>query len=229
MAFQFNPPPGWPAPPPGFVPPPGWRGDPSWPPPPAGWVYWIPEGAPLARPPLTPTTKRFGIALIVAAAVLAIVSVIFIVRNIAPAVSQSLLGSTTVTPVVEVKHLSAGRYVVFERTGSSTGAGDISVSTNGFVTITPDQVVVIDPHGTKVKTSEYTSNTRITRNGRIFTGAVLFHAPVSGLYEITVRSDGPDEVIITKDLGSAVVSAARRPVRHRHWCRGIGEDRQRQR
>lgn len=37
----FNPPPGWPKPPEGWVPPRGWTPDPAWPPPPPGWQLWI--------------------------------------------------------------------------------------------------------------------------------------------------------------------------------------------
>ena len=46
--WVFNPPPGWPAPPPGWQPPEGWQPDPSWPPAPSGWEFWQPEsqGAP---------------------------------------------------------------------------------------------------------------------------------------------------------------------------------------
>jgi hypothetical protein len=43
MGLRFNPPPGWPPAPPGFVPPPGWQPDPSWPPPPPGWQLWVPD------------------------------------------------------------------------------------------------------------------------------------------------------------------------------------------
>jgi hypothetical protein len=42
-AYRFNPPPGWPQPPEGWVPPPGWTPDPSWPPAPAGWQFWLPR------------------------------------------------------------------------------------------------------------------------------------------------------------------------------------------
>jgi hypothetical protein len=42
MSWKFNPPPGWPAQPPGWQPPPGWAPDPSWPPPPPGWQFWLP-------------------------------------------------------------------------------------------------------------------------------------------------------------------------------------------
>ncbi|MDQ1747956.1 MAG: hypothetical protein QOD07_2219, partial [Frankiaceae bacterium] len=41
-AATFNPPPGWPAPPPGWVPPPGWQPDPAWPPAPPDWQFWVP-------------------------------------------------------------------------------------------------------------------------------------------------------------------------------------------
>jgi len=37
---QFNTPPGWPEPPPGWTPPPGWQPNPAWPPAPAGWQFW---------------------------------------------------------------------------------------------------------------------------------------------------------------------------------------------
>ena len=39
--MRFNPPPGWPPAPAGWVAPPGWQPDPSWPEPPAGWPMWV--------------------------------------------------------------------------------------------------------------------------------------------------------------------------------------------
>jgi uncharacterized small protein (DUF1192 family) len=41
----FNPPPGWPRPPVGWVPPKGWSPDPTWPAPPPGWQLWIATSA----------------------------------------------------------------------------------------------------------------------------------------------------------------------------------------
>jgi len=52
MGWQFNPAPGWPAPPPGWRPPEGWRPDPSWPAAPAGWVFWVEDAVP--APATTP-------------------------------------------------------------------------------------------------------------------------------------------------------------------------------
>ena len=39
--MRFNPPPGWPAPPSGWMPPPGWVPDASWPTPPPGWELFV--------------------------------------------------------------------------------------------------------------------------------------------------------------------------------------------
>lgn len=39
--MRFNPPPGWPQPPEGWVPPAGWNLDPSWPAPPDDWQLWL--------------------------------------------------------------------------------------------------------------------------------------------------------------------------------------------
>lgn len=40
--YKFNPAPGWPIPPKGWVPPEGWRPEPTWPAAPQGWDFWIP-------------------------------------------------------------------------------------------------------------------------------------------------------------------------------------------
>jgi hypothetical protein len=49
---RFNPPPGWPSAPAGWVPPPGWQPDPSWPEPPAGWQLWVDD-----RPAISPKAQ----------------------------------------------------------------------------------------------------------------------------------------------------------------------------
>jgi hypothetical protein len=56
LGLRFNPAPGWPPPPPGFVPPPHWQPDPSWPPAPPGWQLWLDDGAPDPRQPSDPPT-----------------------------------------------------------------------------------------------------------------------------------------------------------------------------
>jgi hypothetical protein len=48
----FNPAPGWPRPPSGWVPPKGWAPDPAWPPPPLGWQLWIPGSNVAGKDPM---------------------------------------------------------------------------------------------------------------------------------------------------------------------------------
>lgn len=47
----FNPPPGWPKPPPNWKPPKNWKPDPSWPDPPPGWQLWINNVEPISSNP----------------------------------------------------------------------------------------------------------------------------------------------------------------------------------
>jgi uncharacterized small protein (DUF1192 family) len=47
----FNPPPGWPKPPPNWRPPKGWTPDPSWLAPPDGWQLWLPQENQLSATP----------------------------------------------------------------------------------------------------------------------------------------------------------------------------------
>lgn len=54
--LTFNPPPGWPKPPAGWVPPRGWAPDPTWPPAPPGWQLWIGDDASPTSEPSSGTT-----------------------------------------------------------------------------------------------------------------------------------------------------------------------------
>lgn len=62
MAYQFNPPPGWPTPPQGWSPPEGWEPDASWPTPPQDWQFWVEESAagsgPTPAAPAAPETSQ---------------------------------------------------------------------------------------------------------------------------------------------------------------------------
>lgn len=55
--LMFNPAPGWPKPPAGWIPPKGWTPDPSWPPAPPGWQLWVPgDDVPDVAVPAATTT-----------------------------------------------------------------------------------------------------------------------------------------------------------------------------
>jgi hypothetical protein len=63
--MRFNPPPGWPPAPAGWMAPPGWQPDPSWPAPPPGWPLWVAD-----RPALSPKAKESLLAMAGGTAVL---------------------------------------------------------------------------------------------------------------------------------------------------------------
>lgn len=71
--MRFNPPPNWPAPPPGWHPPPGWNPDPAWGPAPQGWQLWV-EDRPYAAAshvpyvPYVPPPSGNGTAMVAVAA-----------------------------------------------------------------------------------------------------------------------------------------------------------------
>jgi hypothetical protein len=152
---------------------------------------------------LTALTKRTGITLVVLAVALMATAGAFIGTGLATSVGNALGGPIASTPTDQVKHLSPGRYVIFERTGTQSGVGGFSVTENAAVTITPAQVIITDPSGRAVAADAETSNQTTNRNGQIFTGAVRFQASTSGRYEIRVTSDSPSQVIISEDLGPA--------------------------
>jgi Domain of unknown function (DUF4190)/Septum formation len=57
VGLRYNPPPGWPPAPEGFVPPPGWEPDPSWPPAPPGWQLVVDDSQTLTQVSSQPTTQ----------------------------------------------------------------------------------------------------------------------------------------------------------------------------
>lgn len=72
--MRYNPPPNWPAPPPGWAPGADWAPDPLWPQPPPGWQFWVEDSAPgLSRQAKQRGSRLSGTALIAVAAVLVVV------------------------------------------------------------------------------------------------------------------------------------------------------------
>jgi hypothetical protein len=88
MAWRFNPPPGWPAPPQGWTPPNGWTPDPSWPPAPDGWQFWVQE----AEPPPTAAPQRSRAGVVVAVVALVVLGVVAVAAVAVFALGRGLGG-----------------------------------------------------------------------------------------------------------------------------------------
>ena len=133
-------------------------------------------------------------------------SVTFLVIDVGSAVRSAVGGSTYQTPMDQTLQLDAGKYVIYERTGTSDGS-QFPVTTTGPVDIALDNVQVTGPDGAAVAVNYPRGTDTITRNGIVYTGAVAFRADHSGRYEIRVASDSDSRVLVSKDIVSEVLSA----------------------
>jgi hypothetical protein len=122
-----------------------------------------------------------------------------VVRSVT-SVADSVNAESHRAPASLREDLDAGRYVVFERTGSTHSAGPFSATQQGPPTLVPSDVVVTGPDGRPEPTSFDQANETITRGSSIFTGVVVFDAPTDGTYQIEIRGDG-QEVLLSPSLG----------------------------
>lgn len=95
---RFNPPPGWPPAPAGWVAPPGWQPDPSWPEPPPGWQLWVED-----RPAISPKAQDSLLAMAGGTAV--------VLGSLMPLVSFSS-GDAVVNPGAKAASVTFGLVVV---------------------------------------------------------------------------------------------------------------------
>lgn len=91
--MKFNPPPNWPAPPPGWSPPAGWEPDPSWGPVPAGWQLWIDDVVTKGRPWFK--KKRY---LIPAGTFVALLALGSVLPDSSPSKSATLADTSSTAP-----------------------------------------------------------------------------------------------------------------------------------
>ncbi len=142
---------------------------------------------------------RLPVALVVVGLLLAVpAGVALVVRSV-----RAIDAPSMATPRTVRRHLSAGTYVVFERTGTRAGFGGFSVSNLGSPELQPADVTVTGPDGSPVPVGFVGLNETLTRGSGIYTGALQFSALTSGTYTITVG--GPQlEVIVTRSLNEAL-------------------------
>jgi hypothetical protein len=105
------------------------------------------------------------------------------------------------TPGAVQRHLGSGTWMIFQRTGTSGGAGGISVTQNNEPDLSPNEVSVTDAAGTSLPVRFVTVDETITEGSRIYTAVVQFRVPTAGVYQIRVNSDEPSEILIARSLG----------------------------
>lgn len=145
-----------------------------------------------------PPGPSWKLALVVIS--LGVVMAIPLVVRAVTSVGASVTAPAHRTPVVLRENLAPGRYVLFERTGTNRQAGPFSATSQGPSTLQPDSVVISGPNGAAVATSFDQANETINRGSAIFTGAVIFDAPVKGVYKIDITAEAT-EVLLAPSLG----------------------------
>lgn len=107
------------------------------------------------------------------------------------------------------RHLDAGDYEVYQRTGTRTSGPGFSTSDEAPATIGPGDVVVLGPGGQTVPVGAADQDETLTRDRTTYTGTVLFHVSHAGTYRIGIRADGGfAEAIVASTLGDAFRRAA---------------------
>ncbi len=101
------------------------------------------------------------------------------------------VGTLTSAPAFDVPgtasvHLSSGDYLVYERSNSEIAPSMVTVTSD-----TGDPISVDAPD---------TGNDRIPRDGSVYVGAVKFHAPAPGYYNVRVDAPLASRVIVARPV-----------------------------
>jgi hypothetical protein len=144
-----------------------------------------------------------GPALRVALVVIAIGALIAIPSGIIVGLRaiRAINGPSMTTPGFTERRLAPGHWVVYQRTGTTTGEPGFTFTHNGFPDIDPGQVTVTGLDGSQLAVAQVSTDETLTKGSQIYTAAVQFDVLSRGLYRINVDSDAPGEVVIARSLG----------------------------
>jgi hypothetical protein len=94
--------------------------------------------------------------------------------------------------------LGAGRYNVFERTGTRSGGAGLTFTDRRAITIR--DVTVLAPTGESLPVRAVGGNETITRGSEIFTSAATFTTPAAGSYDITVSGANGGSYVVARPI-----------------------------
>ena len=135
-----------------------------------------------------------AIALMVLGGVVAVIpGVIVGVRAV-----RTINSSSVTTPTVVQRRLTAGTWVVYQRTGTRRGF----ISQSGVTTLDPSEVTVTDPSGRQLAVDIASANETITKGSNTFTAALEFQVPATDTYQVRLATPNPEEVIVARPLSS---------------------------
>jgi hypothetical protein len=121
-------------------------------------------------------------------------------------------GSPRHVPAQFRETLAAGRWDFYELTGTTRGtsAGPLSYSVTHQRSpdLSSSLIAVTAPDGRPVPVHDQSGNTTETlqKGPDRYTGVANFEAPAPGRYSVTVRTDGPDQVILARPVLSDIAA-----------------------
>ena len=132
---------------------------------------------------------------------LGIVGGVLVVRTAGANVIETFTTPVRSTPVDVTLDLDEGTYVVYEATSRGRGDGFNSTSSQD-VTITPEDVLVVDAEGDPVVVEALSFDETIDRDNLSFTGAVRFTVDQAGPHQVQVEGAGQQVIVAPGIFGS---------------------------
>jgi hypothetical protein len=148
----------------------------------------------VATPPRPGPGLRLSIAILVIGAVVTVPSA---VAAFEPLVRTFVTAPAFDTPGAGRVHLGHGRWLVYERSGTTNAVG---IPSNHGVDIDSRSVTVSGPDG-PLPVADVGTLESITRNRRVYTAVAQFDAPDSATYTVEVRTPTSTQVIVARSLG----------------------------
>jgi hypothetical protein len=133
-----------------------------------------------------------------------VAAVLGTVEAFVPFVQTLTRSSSHATPADIRAHLSHGTYEIYELTGDRSSA--FSPIRPGAVDLRPSQVTVTSTAGESLTVTGEGADETLTLGNNIYTGAVQFAVPKSGIYDVRVRSTTPTRVILARSIGNILRS-----------------------
>jgi len=106
------------------------------------------------------------------------------------------------TPGTTQRRLTTGTWIVYQRTGTTEGGTGFTFGDNSSPDLQPGQVTVTGPDGTQLAVQFASEDDTISHNTKVFTSAVQFSVPSTGVYVISFNTPDSGEVIVARSLGS---------------------------
>ncbi len=144
-----------------------------------------------------------GLVVLAIGALVAVPSLVVIVSRTVRVLSAAAVS----TPGTTQRHLTPGTWLVFQRTGTKTGVGGLSITRLDRPGLQPVDVTVTGPEG-PVPVQYARVSERLTEGTRVYTSQLEFDVATAGTYTVRVVTAGPSEIVVTRSLSDTYQGAA---------------------